>query len=295
MNAFGNPLGRLPPKLPGKDRSFRIRGEGRKGVLLLHGLTGAPSEMKPVGRVLHRRGFSLYAPMLAGHGGTEADLLKTDWRDWVESAKRAYLEFAQEVDEVYVAGICAGGAIGLELCAAFPQIKGAAAYSMLFEYDGWNMPKITLGAPVIQAVANLPGLRALSFTQPHPYGFKDERLRGLAENALDSLIPGALARMPMGCMYQLYRLARHVEQIAPTIKAPVLIVHAAEDDMANPRNAYRLSAALGGPSEVALLEDSYHMVHVDREHVRTGELTASFFGAPLQAASTGEARAAVNA
>lgn len=263
-----------------KDRSFRIRGEGRKGVLLLHGLTGAPSEMKAVGRVLHRRGFSLYAPLLAGHGATEAELLKTDWRDWVDSAKFAYLDFAREVDEVYVAGICAGGAIGLELCAAFPEIRGAAVYSMLFEYDGWNMPKITLGAPLIQAIANLPGLRSLSFVQPHPYGLKDERLRGLAANALQSLIPGALDRMPLGCMYQLYRLARHVEQIAPQVRAPVLIAHAREDDMSNLRNAYRLRAALGGQSDVVVLEDSYHMIHVDREHARLGALTADYFGAP---------------
>lgn len=276
-----------------RDRSFRIHGDSGKGVILLHGLTGAPQEMKSVGRVLHKRGFSLCGPMLAGHGGTEADVLKTDWREWVDSAAIAYERFAPEVDEVYVAGICAGGAIGLELCAEYPEIKGAAVYSMLFEYDGWNMPKITLGAPVIQAVANLPLLRSLSFVQPHPYGFKDERLRGLAQNALDSLIPGALERMPLGCMYQLYRLARHVEQVGPTIKAPVLIGHAREDDMANLRNAYRLKAALGGRAEVVVLEDSYHMIHVDKEHARLAELTAAFFGAaevPVRAP-----RAAVNA
>lgn len=267
-----------------KDRSFRVRGDGRRGVLLLHGLTGAPGEMKAVGRVLHRQGFGLYAPLLAGHGGTEADLLKTGWRDWVASARAAYLDYASEVDEVYVAGICAGGAIGLALCAEFPRIRGAAVYSMLFEYDGWNMPKITLGAPVIQAVANLPLVRRLSFTQPHPYGLKDARLRDLAARALQSMIPGALDRMPLGAMHQLYRLARHVEQVAARVSAPVLIVHAREDDLANPRNAYRLRDALGGPSEVVLLEDSYHMVHVDKEHVRVGELTARLFGATTPAA-----------
>jgi carboxylesterase len=260
-----------------KDRSFRIDGDNGKGVMLIHGLTGAPQEMKSVGRILHKRGFSLCGPMLAGHGGTEADLLKTDWRDWVDSAAAAYEAFAREVDEVYVAGICAGGAIGLELCAEFPKIKGAAVYSMLFEYDGWNMPKITLGAPVIQAVANLPLLRSLSFVQPHPYGFKDERLRSLAENALESLIPGALDRMPLGCMYQLYRLARDVEKRAPQIRAPALIVHAREDDLADLRNAHRLRAALGGPSELVVLEDSFHMVHVDNEHARVAGLTADFF------------------
>ena len=274
-----------------KDRSFRVRGEGKKGVLLLHGLTGAPAEMKAVGRVLHRQGFDLYAPMLAGHGGTEADLLKTDWRDWVASARAAYLKFAEEVDEVYVAGICAGGEIGLELCAEFPEIRGAAAYSVLFEYDGWNMPKITMGAPVIQAVANLPLLRRLSFVQPSPFGLKDERLRTMAAQALQSMIPGALERMPLGCMYQLYRLARHVEQIAPQILCPVLIVHARQDDLADLRNAHRLRTALGGPSELVVLEDSYHMVHVDKEHVAVGERTAALFNA---AAAT-PAREAVDA
>jgi carboxylesterase len=268
-----------------KDRSFRVRGDGKKAVLLLHGLTGAPGEMKAVGRVLHKQGFGLYAPLLAGHGGTESDLLRTGWRDWVASARAAYLDLAREVDDVYVAGICAGGAIGLELCAEFPQIRGAAVYSMLFEYDGWNMPKITMGAPVIQAVANLPLIRRISFVQPHPYGLKDLRLRTMASQALQSMIPGALERMPLGCMYQLYRLARHVEQVAPSVRAPVLIVHAREDDMSDLRNAERLRAALGGPSELLVLEDSYHMVHVDKEHGRVGALTGQFFGAPASAAA----------
>ena len=276
MNApFNTPANFLPAGV--KDRSFRILGDTGKGVMLIHGLTGAPQEMKPVGRVLHRQGFSLYGPMLAGHGGTEADLLKTDWRDWVDSAAAAYEAFAREVDEVYVAGICAGGAIGLELCARYPQIKGAAVYSMLFEYDGWNMPKITTAAPLIQSVANLPLVRNMSFLMPHPFGFKDPKMQALA-GSIDSLIPGALDRMPLGCMYQLYRLARHVEAIAPGITAPVLIGHAREDDMANLKNAYRLAAALGGRSEVVVLEDSYHMIHVDREHARLAQLTADFFG-----------------
>lgn len=290
MNAPFLPTHVLPPGA--KDRSFRILGDSGKGVMLIHGLTGAPQEMKPVGRVLHKQGFSLYGPMLAGHGGTEADLLKTDWRDWVDSAAAAYEAFAAEVDEVYVAGICAGGAIGLELCARYPEIKGAAVYSMLFEYDGWNMPKITLGAPVIQAVANLPLLRSLSFAMPHPFGFKDPKMQELA-GSIDSLIPGALDRMPLGCMYQLYRLARRVEKIAPRIKAPVLVAHAREDDMANLKNAYRLAAALGGPSEVVVMEDSYHMIHVDREHVRLAQITADFFGGAAAAAAP--LRRAVNA
>jgi carboxylesterase len=49
--------------------------------------------------------------------------------------------------------------------------------------------------------------------------------------------------------------------------------------MANIRNAYRLADALGGPSEVVVMEDSFHMIHADREHAKLAERTADFFGA----------------
>ena len=77
------------------------------------------------------------------------------------------------------------------------------------------------------------------------------------------------------------------------LRAPVLVVHARQDDLADLRNAHRLRAALGGPSELVVLEDSFHMVHVDNEHARVAALTAAFFGAAE--APVAAARAAVNA
>ena len=50
-----------------KDYSFYLEGRTDKGVLLVHGLTGAPAEMKFVGKQLHKRGFTVYGPTLPGH------------------------------------------------------------------------------------------------------------------------------------------------------------------------------------------------------------------------------------
>ena len=265
------------------DRSFELEGDGRKGVLLIHGLTGAPSEMRPVARRLNRAGFIVSAPQLAGHGENEAALLKTSWRDWLGSVRDAYRRLAKQVDEVYVAGICVGGALGLALCAEAPEIRGAAAYSMTFEYDGWNMPRFAVAAPVIQFVANLPLVRRLSWEETYPYGLKDLRLRELASRAPDTLIEGAIDRLPLGALYEMYRLARHVERAGADIHTPTLIVHAREDDMAHLRNAHRLRDALAGPTRLEVLEDSYHMIHVDKERGRVGDMTADFFGAPVRA------------
>ena len=264
------------------DRSFELEGDGRKGVLLIHGLTGAPSEMRPVARRLHRAGFGVSAPQLAGHGEDEAALLKTSWRDWLASVRAAYHRLARQVDEVYVAGICVGGALGLALCAEVPEIRGAAAYSMTFEYDGWNMPRFAAAAPVIQFVANLPLVRRLSWEETYPFGLKDRRLRELASRAPDTLIEGSIDRLPLGALYEMYRLARHVERAGPVIRTPTLIVHAREDDMADLRNAYRLRDALAGPTRLEVLDDSYHMIHVDKERGRVGDMTADFFGPPAK-------------
>jgi carboxylesterase len=235
--------------------------------------------MKPLARSLRKRGFSLSCPQLAGHGDGDARaLLRTGWRDWLDSVRVAYKALAAEVDQVYVAGICAGGALGLLLAAEQPAIRGAAVYSITFQYDGWNMPRWATAAPVIQLVANLPGVRRVSFAEPSPFGLKDERLRAHAASGVNGLIEGAIDRMPLGSLYQLYRLGRRVEKLGPGIQTPTLIVHAREDDMSHPRNATRLQAALGGRAQLHMLDDSYHMIHVDQERELVADITAEFFG-----------------
>ncbi len=258
---------------------LRLPGRSGQGVLLIHGLTGAPAEMKPLAKRLARRGFEVSAPLLAGHGVDEATLLRTTWRDWLDGLCEAYDAFAAEVDTVHVAGICVGGALGLMLAAERPAIRAAAVYSMTFEYDGWNMPRFAVGAPLIQLVANLPGVRRLAWAETHPFGLKDERLRALAERAPEGLIEGAIDRLPLGALYQMYRLGRRLERVGKAISTPTLILHARDDDMSHPRNAYRLQRALGGPTRLQLLEDSYHMIHVDQERDVVAAATASFFGA----------------
>lgn len=264
-----------------RDFRFRLDAKTGKAVLLIHGLTGAPGEMKFLARRLFKRGLSVAAPLLAGHGLDEAHLLRTDWRDWRDSLRKTFDELRADHDEVYVAGICVGGALGLALAAEEPRIKAAAVYSMTYRYDGWNMRHwYSPLAPFIEPFAGLPLIRRLSFEEPYPFGLKDERLRDGMTATQGAVIPGALDRLPLGAMAEMYRLAKHLDEIGSRIRLPTLLVHARDDDMAHPRNSERLQKALGGPTELHLLEDCYHMVHVDLQRDLVADLTADFFGAP---------------
>ncbi|WP_372784257.1 alpha/beta hydrolase [Phenylobacterium sp.] len=264
-----------------RDLSFRLKGATGKAVLLVHGMTGAPGEMKVLAKKLHRRGFSVAAPMLAGHGFDEASLLKTGWRDWLGTVRTAFEQLQADHDEVYVAGICVGGALGVALAAEEPRLAGTAVYSMTYRYDGWNMKRwYSAVTPFMQPFANLPLLRRISFEEPYPFGLKDERLRDGTAAAQGAVIIGALDRLPLGSMWEMHDLGEHIDRVGGRVIQPTLIIHARDDDMSDPRNAYRLQRALAGPTALHLLDDCYHMVHVDRQRDLVADLTADYFGAP---------------
>ena len=270
-----------------RDFSFRLDGKSGKAVLLIHGLTGAPGEMKFLARRLSKRGLSVAAPLLAGHGVDEAHLLGTTWKDWLESLRGPFEALKADHDEVYVAGICVGGALGLALAADDPRVAGAAIYSMTYRYDGWNMKGwYSAAAPILEPFVNLPLIRRLSFEEPYPFGLKDERLREGVTATQGVLIPGALDRLPMGAMAEMHKLGRHLDRIGARIRQPTLLIHARDDDMAHPRNSQRLQKALGGATELHLLDDCYHMIHVDLQRDHVADLTADFFGAPPLAPRT---------
>src|SRR5262249_36542029 len=76
--------------------------QAEAGVLVLHGFTGSPFEMRLLGEFLAGRGWAVEGPCLAGHGGTTADLAATGWSDWVESADRALNQLRGRAQKIVV-------------------------------------------------------------------------------------------------------------------------------------------------------------------------------------------------
>ena len=63
------------------DHSIFLQGN-ETGIVLVHGLGGTPVEMKAVARGLHAVGYTVFCCQLAGHCGSEDDILQTGWQDW---------------------------------------------------------------------------------------------------------------------------------------------------------------------------------------------------------------------
>ena len=253
---------------------------GRSGVLLIHGLTGTPSEMRFVATGLHKKGFTVYGMQLAGHCGDPDDLLRTGWRDWAESVDQAASYMLRSVDTMFVGGLSMGAILALQLAQRRQrEVRGLALYGTTFRFDGWAIPGIARLSFLLPWVCALGLFRSRSFNESFPYGIKDERIRNRVAGSMlagDSAAAGLLGN-PWPSLAEFFRLALSVRRRLDDVQAPCLAVHAVEDDIASLRNLDIVRRGVSGPFESLLLDDSYHMVTVDRQRQLLIDRSASFF------------------
>jgi carboxylesterase len=239
------------------DRSYKFDG-GRTGVLLIHGLGGTPIEMRYVALALSRAGHSVSVPQLAGHCATEVDIKFSTWQDWYASVDSALTELRKTCDTVVVGGLSAGAVLSLHL---WLNGWGVPWYGKLwrFVYHKW--------------VANL-----IQFTECEPYGIKDKRMREMVIEALHSGDPSkaGMWSTPGGPMLELRWLTDIVRRQLPSIKQPTLLLHPREDDRADINNSFYLQRKLGGPVEMTVLDDCYHIVTIDKQRDVVAERTVDF-------------------
>jgi len=88
---------------------------GPHGVLLIHGFTGTPAHLRPLGEALAQAGFTVLGIRLPGHGTRYEDMADCSWQDWLQAAKEGVLTLKEHCSMVSVAGLSMGGVLTLLL------------------------------------------------------------------------------------------------------------------------------------------------------------------------------------
>jgi carboxylesterase len=258
-----------------RDQSIRLAGD-RLGFLLIHGLGGTPMELRYVAQGLARAGHSVHVPQLAGHCGTAAELKASGWLDWFGSVEREHDRLKASCEAIVVGGLSVGSILALHLAAARAEsVSGLALYAPSLWLDGWGVPWY---AGLFRLVTMKWCADWFPFAERHPWGIKDERLRALIERAIksgDSSRAGAAA-LPGSLMLELRWLVQRVCEEIGAVRQPALIVHPRQDDRASLRNLHYLQGSLGGLTETVVLDDSYHLVTLDRQRQIVVDRTLEF-------------------
>lgn len=251
-------------------------GREQTGILLIHSIGGSPGELRSVAAGLADRGYTVSCCQLAGHGGSEEDLLISRWPDWYASAEQALAELEKHCNVVVVGGLSGGSILALRLAALNPtRIHGLCLFAPTLRYDGWAIPWYSF---LLMLGVRAPFLRRMRFTDPPPYGIKDEATRAMIADIMhagESDETGAHSTS-LGTLQESHWLVRDVVRRLSSIKAPAIIIHPREDDISDLSNAIFLQRRLGGLVECWVLDDSYHLITVDRQRDVVMNRTADF-------------------
>lgn len=213
----------LEPFDPALVAPWRI-GDGRRGVLLVHGFAGTPPELRGLGEHLAQRGFRCHAPALPGHATTPEALESTEWRDWAACVAQEFDELARDCDEVFVAGQSMGGSLALHLAATDLRVRAVASLATPL----WLSGRLQHLLPLIKHAVRWyrPG-DDVDLWQPE---------------AVDQLYSYGIR--PLRSINELRRLCATVRDEVAQIRAPVLILHGERDRSVDPRCAEELEQRL---------------------------------------------------
>lgn len=256
--------------LGSKDRGLRFEG-GKVGILLLHGLCGTPAEMRFVAMGLARAGYTVHVPQLAGHGAENSG----SWQDWYLSARTALIDLRKECDTVIVGGLCMGAILGLHLAARNPgKVQGVSLFSPTLWMNGWAMPWT---ARLFKLVRSRWFAGFMTFPDAQSLGIKCPRVRQFVQQALSG--EGSeygRAGVPATMVLEHRRMVDAAMKLLHRVKQPTLIVHSQEDDYAALNNAHYLQGELAGKVDLVVLNDSYHMVTLDKQRQVVVDSTRAF-------------------
>ena len=109
----------------------------KKAVLLFHGLTGSPFEMKKYGDFLFKNGYDVFCYSFPGHGERISEIETVTWYDWCNFAQEKYNELRHKYNQFFVSGLCLGASMAVYLAEHNSDITGIVALSTTLFLDGF--------------------------------------------------------------------------------------------------------------------------------------------------------------
>jgi carboxylesterase len=217
-------------------------------LLLIHGFTGNPTSMRPLGQALGERGFRVEVIRLPGHGTNVRDMQRTRYADWRDAVSRALDGLLGQSKKVVLVGLSMGGSLALDLGATRAKdVAGLVAINAaVLDRPGLLAklaPFVSMIVPIVPAQA--AGLAKDDIAKPGQTERAYDRVPTKAGNSFTSELPrirGALG----------------------SLRLPVLVAYSAQDHSVDPENSKAILRAVKG-ARALVLERSYHVATLDHD------------------------------
>lgn len=233
-------------------------------VLLIHGFTGSPWDVRPLGEALAAAGFRVHAPRLPGHGMTPDDMTPVRAGDWRAAVEGHLSELSSRSGPVHLVGLSMGALL----------VASAAA----------RRPASVAGLVLLAPALRLRALDARVGTRCSPTGLLPRLKPWIFKHTTDIQDPEVRAQAPILRAYPTARLAdlRQVQCWArrdlPRVRAPTLVMDAAQDLVVRSASAREVVSLLRRSVRVRSvhLARGGHILPRDLESARVASETVAF-------------------
>jgi carboxylesterase len=248
------------------------------GVLLIHGLGGTEYDLGALLKALQRAGTHVQAPTLPGHGSRPEDLLHVRAEDWLAAVQDKYQEMLQTHETVHIAGMCMGSLLAVELAKRVRHNRGKLAVLAAPIYiDGWSTPWYRDMRHILTRLDYF--CRRVKIMEEEPFGIKNNLLRAIVKKKLAADESFHYGWVPLAAVKQVDRLRSWVKRNLHEVQCPTLVVHAREDELTSLKSAqFLMSRLTQAPSQLEVLENSYHMICVDNDRNQVVKSVLNHFG-----------------
>lgn len=234
---------------------FFLAGNNNKGVLLIHGYTGTPAEMRLLGDYLQQEGYTVLGVRLPGHGTEPWALNEIQWQNWYEEVEKGFYRLQQYCSEVMVAGLSMGGLLAMVTAAKLPVTKAVFMAAPIYVQD-WRAPLLPLLKHFI------------------PYLKKKKRNYFTAEKY--NIAYNVMPVKPLSSLFALIKLCKN--EILPQITIPCLVMQSTKEHTVKPYSASYIYEHLGSKrKELVWYHQSGHILTLDIEREDVFKKISEFF------------------
>lgn len=229
---------------------------GKTGVLVIHGYTASTAEVRPLGKYLHERGYTVLGPLLPGHNTSPQDLNRQKWHHWTSAIERAYDELKSKCERVFVCGESMGGLLTLHLAAHHPEIAGVVVYAPAFRVANHDT--------TIRRARLLHRFVPLVKKAVREPSDADARWKGYNVNPISALV-------------QMNNLQKELDKHLPKIHQPLLVIQGRLDQAIDLISGELILQRVSSQDKTMhWFEKSTHCVILDCEWEQAAEMTLNF-------------------
>ncbi|TVR89040.1 MAG: alpha/beta fold hydrolase [Spirochaetaceae bacterium] len=210
-------------------------------ILMLHGFTGNPGELKYAAQRISEAGYTVSVPRLPGHGTGGADFEYTGANDWIRRSVDAYLDLRAQSASVSLVGLSMGALIAV-LMASSIEIQALVMCAPALEVNQRFLPF----TPIL-------GKLVKSYTGSYNPEKITPEFRELAQQYR--------SRRWVRAAGELYRLQRAARIALPHILCPSTTLLADSDPTVPISVQTRISNSLARPDhELRVFETNDHVI-----------------------------------